>query len=311
MGETSLGYDAYRIPMEASVEKVRTKAVELVGAEPDSEPAARVKPRAAAGKRRGPAGDTQSRAANSTAERAIDILLLFNDEKPYWTANEIATYFGMPKSTVYRYVNGLRSYGLIEEDRQYGFRLGPRVFPLARTAKANLTIVEIAGAQLRKLAEQTGEMVVLQQRVGSDIVPLERIASSQRITLASTRSHMLPWPATSSAKLLLAYTPPAEQQDIIRVSHPTNYTSHTLQSKAALKVALEQIVRDGYALTNEERDEGVWGVAAPIFEHDTVRYAVAIAVPAFRVTPDKARMLIDGVVGTAKQITAALAETEF
>src|SRR3990172_2284296 len=76
------------------------------------------------------------RAANTTADRAIDTLLLFSDEKPNWSAAEIAARFDMPRSTVYRYLNTLHTYALIVEDADGGFQLGPRIFPLARIAKA-------------------------------------------------------------------------------------------------------------------------------------------------------------------------------
>jgi len=250
-------------------------------------------------------------AANSTAERAIDILLLFSDDKPSWTANEIATHFGMPKSTVYRYVNSLRSYALIDEDGQGAFRLGPRIFPLARTAKAGMSIVQVALPHMKDLAQRFGEMVVLQQRVGYDILPLERIQPPQRVSLQSTRSHLLPWPATSSAKMLLAFAPPAEQEEILRMLHPTHYTGRTLQSKAALKVALEQIKRTGYAVTDEERDEGVWGVAAPVFQGGQANYGIAIAAPKFRKTAQRMAAVTEAVVAAAAAVTQDLAAVEF
>lgn len=255
--------------------------------------------------------DSAIGAANSTAERAIDILLLFTEEKPLWSASDIATHFGMPKSTVYRYVNSLRSYALIEEDGQSGFRLGPRIFPLARTAKSGMSVVEIALPHLRALSETFGELVVLQQRTGYDIIALERVNSPQRVSLASTRSHLLPWPATGSAKLLLALAPQAERDAILKMVHPTAYTGNTLQSKAALRVALDRIRETGYAITDEERDEGVWGVAAPVFERDVANHALAIACPKFRMTPQKIAAITDAVVAAAAAITEDLAATDF
>ncbi|MCZ4314826.1 IclR family transcriptional regulator [Comamonadaceae bacterium G21597-S1] len=250
-------------------------------------------------------------AANSTAERAIDILLLFTDDKPFWTANDIATHFGMPKSTVYRYVNSLRSYALIDEDGQGGFRLGPRIFPLARTAKAGMSVIKLAYPHIKQLADRFGEMVVLQQRVGYDILPLERIQPPQRVSLQSTRSHLLPWPATSSAKLLLAFAPQGEQDEILRMLHPTSYTGKTLQSKASLRVALDQVRKVGYAITDEERDEGVWGAAAPVFENGSASYALAIAAPKFRMTAQTTTAIVAAVMAAAEALSKDIAAVDF
>jgi DNA-binding IclR family transcriptional regulator len=249
--------------------------------------------------------------ANATAMRAIDILVLFSEESPCWSASEIALHFGMPKSTVYRYLNSLRSYALIEEDGRSSFRLGPRIFPLARTAKSGMSIVRIATPHLRALADAFGEMVVLQQRIGYDIVAVERIMSPQRVSLAYTRSHLLPWPATGSAKLLLALAPSVERDALMRMLQPMSYTGRTLETKSALRDALERIRKKGFAITDEERDEGVWGVAAPVREPTQVQYAVAIAAPKFRMTSAKISSVIDSVRHTAESIAKDLAATEF
>ena len=164
---------------------------------------------------------------------------------------------------------------------------------------------------IQELAQRFGEMVVLQQRVGFDILPLERIQPLQRVNLQSTRSHLLPWPATGSAKMLLAFAPEAEQEDIMRMLHPISYTGKTLQSKAALKAALEQIRRAGYAVTDEERDDGVWGVAAPVFEAGQANFAIALAAPKFRMTAQLMATVITAVMAAAAAVSKELEAAEF
>ena len=248
--------------------------------------------------------------ANSTADRAIDILLLFSSERPTWSAGDIATTFGMPRSTTYRYLNTLRSYALIVEDDHGGFRLGPRILPLARAAKANLSVIKLAAPAMASLAEEFGELVVLHERVGSEIIPLERIESGHRVTIASTRSHLLPWPATGSAKILLAHAPEAERDQLLKMMKPVLYTDRTLRDKPSLLKALEDIRRDGYAITDEERDPGVWGIAAPIVSRSGVRHCVALAIPRFRVHEKRKVALIRSVQRAAAQIGEAVAATE-
>jgi len=247
-------------------------------------------------------------AANSTADRAIDILLLFTEDHPIWTASDIAIHLGMPRSTTYRYLNSLRAYALVVEDEKAGFRLGPRIFPLARVAKAHMGVVQLAGPTLRDIAARFGELVVLHERVEHDIIALDRIESPQRVSLNSTRSHLLPWPATSSAKLLLAYAPDAERTALLRMLHPVRYTPRTLTGKAELKAECERIRIQGYALTEEERDEGVWGVAAPILEAGAARYCIAIAAPRFRLDDARIGAMVEAVCTGARAVTAALEE---
>src|SRR4051812_43888338 len=86
-----------------------------------------------------------SPARNTTADRAIDVLLLFNEQRPILSAEEVAEILGMSRSTTYRYLLSLRSYGLVEEGDINGeFRLGPAVFHLARVARKGLGLSEVA-----------------------------------------------------------------------------------------------------------------------------------------------------------------------
>ncbi len=72
---------------------------------------------------------------NSTADRAIDVLFLFDVHTPVLSAGDIAERLGMSRSTTYRYLQSLRTSNLLEEDAvRGGFRLGSRVFELARIA---------------------------------------------------------------------------------------------------------------------------------------------------------------------------------
>ena len=92
------------------------------------------------------------RERNSTADRALDILLLFTAEKPVWAGTEIATQLGVARSTGYRYLQSLVSTGFIEEAAA-GFRLGPRIFELARLARAGIGLSEVSLPSMRRLAD--------------------------------------------------------------------------------------------------------------------------------------------------------------
>lgn len=264
-------------------------------------------------KRPKPAGRSAAGSANATADRAIDILLLFSEEQPVWTVNDVAVHFSMPRSTIYRYVSSLRGYALIIEDARGGggYRLGPRVFALARVARSNTSVIRIAAPHLASLSERYGELVVLNQRVGHEMITLDRIESRHRVAISYTRSQLLPWPATGSAKLLLAFAPEPERTPLMKLLKPQRYTHKTLATRAAMLKELERIRREGYALTDEERDEGVWGVAAPISLRADVQHCIAIAVPRFRITAKKLPGVITATTAAAAAITHALAAVDF
>lgn len=250
-------------------------------------------------------------AANSTADRAIDILLVFSEERPVWSAAEIAAHFTMPRSTTYRYINSLRAYALIAEDKSGGYHLGPKIFPLARVAKASASILSISSPELRKLNDKFGEAVSLYQRVGEKIISVEHIESRHPVRITFPRGEMLPWPATASAKVLLAFANRADQEAIFRLIEPVRYTSRTITSRKALRKVLEKIRHDGYAFSDEEREEGVRAIAAPVFVRGEAKYDVTLSGLTFRLTDERLPEIISAVRSTASAISDAIESTDY
>ncbi len=245
-------------------------------------------------------------SANATADRALDILLLFTLEKPVWSTAEIAEYFRMPRSTAHRYISSLRAYALLVENRSGGWHLGPQLFPLARAARAATSIVTIASPFLKDLNDAFGEAVMLYERIGHDSIALDRYESQHRVKLVYSRGQILPWPGAASSKVLLAFAPPSEQTELIASLVPTRYTQQTVGSLSSLRKALARIVKDGYAYSDQERDEGIRAIAAPVFDHEQGRYCITMSGPLFRMTDAKIPAMIAKVTATAAQVTEAV-----
>lgn len=203
---------------------------------------------------------------------------------------ELAQQMGMPRSTIYRYLNSLKSSKLLAEHVDGLFKLGPKIQVLANVAKISTSFIDVAREEMIKLSERFNETIILNELVDFDVSTLERIESRQRIRLAATRGSLLPWPATPSSKLFLAYAS-LEKRDVFwGLSKPQPYTDKTIVEKDLLIDELARIVAQGYAYSDEERDDGVIGVAAPILTGRGCRYCLSMVAPKFRV-PES--MLID------------------
>jgi DNA-binding IclR family transcriptional regulator len=257
------------------------------------------------------AAGAKTGSANSTADRAIDILLLFSEERPRWLMAEIAAHFDMPRSTIYRYLVSLRSYALIVEDDKGGYRLGPKIFPLAQAARAGTSILNIAQPYLDELNRKFGEAVTLYERIGHESIPLLRLESRHSVKMMHSRGQMLPWPAAASSKALLAFAPPGDQDAIFRLLVPVQFTHTTIRSLPMLRRALNAIQKKGYVYSDQEREEGVRAVAAPIFSRGEGRYCVTMSGPLFRITTKKIPLMIETVCKAASDITEGLKKGEY
>jgi DNA-binding IclR family transcriptional regulator len=242
-------------------------------------------------------------SANATADKAIEILLLFSPAKPLWTQQEISTHLDMSRSTTYRYITSLRATGLIVQDVRGSFCLGPRLLHMAQAARMGNPVITLAQEPMRELSERFGEIVVLNERVGQEILTLDRIDSPHRIGLKSTRTHLLPWPATGSAKILLAYCRGQEFEELFAQLKPTAYTPQTIPTPVKLREHLKMVLRQGFAVSDEERDEGVWGVSVPLPQGDDCRHALSVVGPKFRLSTAQRASIVDATVEAGRLIS--------
>jgi len=255
---------------------------------------------------------SSSQTRNTTADRAIDILLLFTEQQPVLTAIEVAEQSGMSPSTTYRYLSSLRSYGLIEEGDTTGeFRLGPTILQLARIASKGLGLSEIALPVMRELVAQTGESALLTRCSGRHVVCIERVESSHSVRLSYERGHVLPLHADAAAKVLLAYLKPAEIDAALNVEPLPRYNDHTVTDPAILRAQLQNIRAAGYSVTDGEVDVGVRGIAAPILGSNGQPIAgVSVAGPEFRLNDTVLPGVIAAVCRAAQEISQRLHDLE-
>lgn len=244
--------------------------------------------------------------ANSTADRAIEILLMFEDSHPVITASEVAERFGMPRSTTYRYLSSLRTQGLLIEASDGGFRLGHRIFTLARIARLGFTILQVARPHLEALLRDTGETVLLIQRNGVELSILECLESSGAIRISYARGRVLPTPASASSKVFLAFDKPGRVEKLLRGRKIARYTENTLTDPGQISDVLAEVRRNGYAINFNEVDEGVAAVSAPVFgPNQVIEYAVSVVAPSFRVDPTRLAVLAPRVMAAAAAISEA------
>ena len=247
----------------------------------------------------------RSSGANSTADRAIDMLMLFIRYESL-TTQDICDRLDMPRTTAYRYIASLRTHALLVEDGCGGWRLGPGIFPLARAAKAANSIMSVSEPFLRSLNEELDEAVALYERVGHESILLIRLEPKHRLRVVHPRGQMLPWPGSASAKVLLAFAEPEGRAELLRLMTPILFTPKTVDSHEALVAALGKIARDGFAFSDEEREEGVRAIAAPVRVGTRANHCIAVSGPQFRFSDERMPKISESLFQTVHELSNAL-----
>lgn len=249
------------------------------------------------------------RERNSTADRALDILLMFSETQPVISGNAVAERLGVARSTAYRYLQSLVNSRFLEEAPGGGFRLGLRVLEIARLARRSYGLSEVAVPAMTVLAEQVHESVLLTRRVGELVVCLDRAeAGTRAVRISYERGSTLPLNAGAAALVLLAWSPAEEARALLAASELRRFTPATLTDPDAIMQRLAEIRQTGYSITRAELDPDVLGISAPIRdETGQVVAAVSVAALASRVGPEQEPEIVQRLLATARTISDRLA----
>lgn len=238
-------------------------------------------------------------------ERAVAILGSFQAETPELGVTEISTKLGLHKSTVHRFLVNLEDAGLVERNgRSNRYRLGLRLFELGGLVLQQMNLWDEALPFLELLVRESGETGQLAVLDSGEAVYVERVEARRALRIPSAMGRGYPAHATSHGKLLLAYQQPEEVAQIVRQRGLGRYTPKTIVDEKALDAELARIREQGYAIDDEEYEDGLRCVGAAVFDHTGHAIAaIGIGGPVTRVTPARIDELAELVMRAAKGLS--------
>ncbi len=242
-----------------------------------------------------------------TVDRALRVLLKFDEAHPEWSSAELAQELGLHRSIVYRILVTLEQHGFVtQSDRRGRFRLGLKLVELGNVVLSNLDLRQVAHPVMARLVRETGESAFLTVISGDESVCVDKIDSPQPIRVALTIGGRYPLHAGASNKILLAYAP-AECIDAYIAKGLAQITPDTITDPKQLREDLAQIRRQGWAYSVGELTPGVAAIAVPLRDSNgEVVAGLSIANLASRFSEDRRPMLVEMLCEAAEEISAQL-----
>ncbi|MGO8905563.1 MAG: IclR family transcriptional regulator [Solirubrobacteraceae bacterium] len=205
---------------------------------------------------------------SQSLERGLAILGCFTPERPVLGIAEIADELGISRSTTHRYVITLFALGYLEQDASRRYRLGLGVTDLGMSVLNATGLREHAHPHLDELRRETSYTVGIAVLNRAEIVYVDRAPSfrpeQDEIDLGLDTGSRLPAYCTAMGKVLLANLPEREQSELLASMKLTQRGPNTITSKNALRVELEQIREEGFAVNDQELAEGLHAIAVPV-----------------------------------------------
>ncbi|GAB2896538.1 IclR family transcriptional regulator [Paralcaligenes ginsengisoli] len=258
------------------------------------------------------ADDDRSSSKNTVMSLAkgFKILEAFTAAQPDLTMAEVARRAGIDNATAFRFLNTLVNLGYVEKvaDTRL-FRLSFKVLDLGFNAIAHSDLRTNARPILRSLVGEVREVASIGVLEGSEVLYAERVqAGLTRLGVDIRIGSRVPVYSSAIGHAILAWCPREFQIQVLEGAPRKQLTTTTLVDLGELIRRLEEVRKQGYAVSNQETVSGLYVVAAPILDIDGVPLAaLSVATPAFNTTLSQFKSdAIGPVTDAAKKLSKAL-----
>lgn len=252
----------------------------------------------------GSAGALAGAAPLLVLGKITEILNAFDLETPSLTLAQIRERTALPTSTAQRLVANLVAQGFLDRDDDR-FRIGLRMAYWAAPAVRGVRAVDLVAPVLRDLRDSTGETASLFRSEEDYRVCIAVEETHHELRQDSYVGKIAPLVAGSSGRVLLAWNDALRREVLGRPIPPL--AKDTITDASLLEDALERTRAAGYAITYNERVDGLAGLAAPVFgSGGEVRMAISVSGPATRIPEDVLSAWAPEVAAAAERATRLL-----
>lgn len=223
-----------------------------------------------------------------SVDRICKIIETVVDSKDGIGVIEISEAVELPASTTHRILTSLAGLNYVTQDRiSKKYTPGRVLFAISGKLVRENSLAELGRPFLMELSDKTGETVHFCVLEDYKTYLVDKVRSNKNLTHTSNMSFRDEPYITSFGKVLLANMSNDKIEEYLSSTPLTKRTENTITDSKELRAEFEKIRNQGFAVDNEEAEEGLFCIAAPL--HDLkgqVSAAISISGPAFRIKDD-------------------------
>jgi len=256
----------------------------------------------------------QSKPSNlvQTIERMSLILEMVGQTSQGMSIRDLSVGLNLPKGTIHRILSSLSYFGYIRQDPGTKiYFLGLKLMDLNAQLSNQLDFRKVAEPILQDLAEKTKQTAHLVIYDRNEVVYVEKIETQQPaggLKMASRVGSRNPAHSSAVGKVLLSYFPAEVLEDFIQKKRLPRRTANTITDPEAFRKHLKIVRNQGYAMDDEENEQGIRCVGAPIFDgKGRPVAAISVSGSVFQMTKKAIHDVMKGeVMAAAAEISRRL-----
>jgi DNA-binding IclR family transcriptional regulator len=220
---------------------------------------------------------------------ALDLLEEFRGEETELGVTELSKRLGLHKNNVFRLLATLESRGYMEQNKVTGnYRLGLKVLELGQVFIKHMGLLKMARPILEEIVERCNETAYLGVIRDDRVVYVDVVEATRPVRVISRVGVGLPVYCSAVGKAQVAFESADEIERVLAENPMKRYTEHTLTDRGLFLAQLEEVRQQGYAVDDEEYDEGIRCVGVPVRDYTRrVISGISISGPAYRFTQDR------------------------
>lgn len=252
-------------------------------------------------------GSARPRDFVQSLERGLAIIRVFSAERPALTVTEIAEATGLTRAAARRFLLTLVELGYVATDGRY-YELTPRVLELGYAFLSGLSFPEVALPRVERLVSEVGEASEAAILDGHEIVYVVRVPGPALMTIAVNVGARMPAYATALGRVLLAGQPDDRVAELLDQVEPVALLPRTIVDRGELRAEIRKVREQGYALVDQELEEGLVAIAAPVRDRTgRVVAALNLSTHVGRKSAEELRAVVPALQRAAAEIEGDLA----
>ncbi len=246
---------------------------------------------------------------NGSVLKAFEILNMFSNNRREITTPDVARELRVNNVTANRFLRTLEETGALNTKSKGVYRLGYLFVHLAEQVTCHENLSSIMHPALEKVTNELKEasMLTVFERDMVRVIDIVNPFSTQSLTVNVRKGTQLEAYCTSQGKIWLANLSDRQLDRYLKKVRLKPFTSRTITDPECLKKEINQVREQGFAISQEEKEQGLVTVAVPIkTQNDKMIAGISVFAPAARMSEQFIKIAIAHLKVVSKEFQKSL-----
>ena len=250
-----------------------------------------------------------SSQTNQSSEKLLNMLEIMSQQDEPMRLHEIAQLCNLNSSTALRFITALQRKQYVAQSIDTGrYYCTFKICALAENIRSSLSVRTVAMPYIRNIAQAFSESCNLCIDDDMRVLYVETVLGPNKTLMSTSRiGHIAPLHCTGVGKLFLSEYSALQLERFFQVVGLKKLTDKTITDEEELRRELALVRERGYAIDNEECEDGVRCIAVPVRDYTGYPIAgISVSGPAVRMSNEHIFSNLEYLLQMSEQVSTQM-----